>query len=126
MSEENLIQFLVYLDVQRSFDQEFGQIGRQIDEIGDYWGDHLETVGNQMESRFEKFGNDMKNQYTNVRHQIGDFGNKAETVFNQQFGNLDQHLSYMNNRINNNFGHIGVNLDEFGTSLLSQFDGSFR
>ena len=39
-------------NVQRSFDH-----GRQqMEDIGDYWGDHLETIGSQMGSRFKKFG----------------------------------------------------------------------
>ena len=31
---------------------EWEELSGQVDELGDYWGDHLETVGQQMGSRW--------------------------------------------------------------------------
>lgn len=112
-------------DVSRSFSHEFDQFGNQVQEMGDYWGDHLETVGNQMESRFKKFGNEMQNQVSDVQSQMGSFGNQMENVFNKQFGNVDRHFTHINNQMNRHIGGLSSNFDEMGTDLLGQFDRSF-
>ena len=49
-------------DVRRSFDHEFGQLGSQMSELGEYWGDHLETVGSQMEARLRRVNEDVQQQ----------------------------------------------------------------
>jgi len=112
-------------DVSRSFSHEFDQFGNQVQEMGDYWGDHLETVGNQMESRFKKFGNEMQNQVSDVQSQMGSFGNQMENVFNKQFGNIDRQFTHINNQMNSHIGGLSSNFDEMGTNLLGQFDRSF-
>ena len=102
-----------------------------MEELGDYWGDHLETVGQQMGSRFRKFGNNLEDRMTQARDRMSHIGNQVEdsfkNSFNQQFGgDFDQHLGMFQQRINQEFGNIGHNLDNFGNGLLSQFDRSFR
>ena len=48
--------------MRRSFDHEFGQLGSQMSELGEYWGDHLETVGSQMEARLRRVNEDVQQQ----------------------------------------------------------------
>ena len=129
------------LDVQRSFNHEFDEVGDQLEEISDYWGDHFETVGSQMGSRFRKFGGQMedqmniaKDQMKNMGSSIGNMwnnqlrpvGSSIESAFNRQFGNFDRNFAKWNDNVNTHMGRIGANFDNFGTSLMSQFDRSFR
>ena len=98
-----------------------------------------------METKLKKFGGDMEQQMNVARSQIGNIGDSIgnlggsienalqqqvgniENAWQHQFGgNMDQHLSNINNKINTHFGHIGNNFDNFGSSLISQFDRSFR
>merc|ERR1719492_577029 len=101
------------------------ELGSEIDELGDYWGDHLETVGQQMGSRLKKFGSDLEDEMMETRDKMNkvgsQIGNSFKNSFSHQFGDFDQHLQ----RVNQQFGHIGRNLDNFGSGLLSQFDRSF-
>ena len=48
--------------MRRSFVHEFGQLGSQMSELGEYWGDHLETVGSQMEARLRRVNEDVQQQ----------------------------------------------------------------
>jgi len=130
----------LFEDVQRSFNHEFDEVGDQLEEISDYWGDHLETVGSQMGSRFRKFGGQMedqmniaKDQMKNMGSSIGNMwnnqlrpvGSSIESAFNRQFGNFDRNFAKWNDNVNTHMGRIGANFDNFGTSLMSQFDRSF-
>ena len=38
-------------DARAKLEGEWRELGSQVEEMGDYWGDHLETVGHQMGSR---------------------------------------------------------------------------
>ena len=38
-------------EAQARLEGEWRELGSQVEEMGDYWGDHLETVGHQMGSR---------------------------------------------------------------------------
>ena len=121
-------------------------LDRQVDEMSDYWGDHLETVGQQMGSRygemwelsnimsgifrFKKIGSDLEDQMMMAKDRVSDFGTQMGSSFknsyNRQFGDFDQHLGDFQQRMDQHFGNFGNNLDMFGTGLLSQFDRTFR
>lgn len=79
--------------------------------------------------RFKKFGIDLEDKMMVAKDRMSDFGsrvgNSFKNSYNRQFGDFDQHLGDFQQRVNQQFGNIGGNLDMFGTGLLTQFDRSF-
>ena len=133
-------------DTRTKLLDQWSHLDRQMDEMGDYWGDHLETVGQQMGSRYEesdkriitsqvfrfkKIGTDLEDKMTMAKDRVSDLGSKMGSTFknsfNRRFGDFDQHLGDFQSKIDQQFGHFGSNLDDmFGTGLMSQFDRTFR
>ena len=48
-------------DARAQLEGEWRELGSQVEEMGDYWGDHLETVGHQMGSRYWKMSERSEN-----------------------------------------------------------------
>merc|ERR1719414_1460985 len=62
----------------------------KMDEMKDYWGDHLETIGQHMGSRLEQFGNNFEDQMMVAKDRVSEFGSQVgdsfKNSYNRQFG----------------------------------------